>query len=171
MSLGVGRLLILVALSALAFITASIFWLAFPHQDLLAVLWKFSFVSATCATIGYQVRNKYSELLDHPSLSASEFRRLDFIVNIRRGRVTFFVLFSLLISIMLGGSNLFIYAPNWAAWYFKFICTGLVIEITLFVLVLLSFREIEKFKSRLDERKRSYEERDRLLKKLNGNET
>lgn len=170
MYLGISRFFIILTIAALVFIAVRFAWLAIPHSDLLAALWKFSFVAAACATIGYQVRSKYNELIGHPSLSESEFRRLDFIITKRRGHITIFVLFGFLVALLLGVSSLFNHLPSLAPWYFKLVTIALAVEVILFVYVLLSFREIEAFKTKLEERKRASEEKKRLLEKLNGNE-
>lgn len=171
MYLSAGRIAIFFSAAILAFVVASIGWLALPSKDLLAALWKFSFLAAACATIGYQVRAKYSDLIEHPSLSQSEFRRLESIVTQRRKHITSFVLFGFLVALALGASQLFVHIPSIAPWYFKLAVSFLVIEVIAFVFVLLSFKEIEDFKTMLENRKRTAEEKKRLLDKLNGNET
>ncbi|MEE9491985.1 MAG: hypothetical protein V3W04_01215 [Gammaproteobacteria bacterium] len=171
MYLSIGRFLTIVVIFALVFFLANVAWLAIPHTDLLAALWKFSFVAAACATIGYQVRSKYSELIEHPSLTESEFRRLNSIITKRRGHITIFVLLGFLVALLLAMSNLFNHLPEFAPWYFKLVTSALAVEVVFFVYVLLSFREIEAFKTKLEKRKRTSEEKKRLLDKLNGDKT
>jgi uncharacterized protein YacL len=168
MHFNIGKLFILLATIVLVFVSASLAWLAFPRKDLLEILWKFSFVAAVCAAIGYQLRSKYSELMEHPSLSDKEFRRLDSIITKRRSHITFFVLLGFFVSLLLAISNLFNYLPELAPWYFNLVISALAVEVILFIYVLLSFREIESFKTRLDEKKRTSEEKKRLLDKFNS---
>lgn len=168
MYFNIGRLFILLATLALTLILASTAWSAFPRSNLLEILWKFSFVAAVCAGIGYQLRSKYSDLMEHPSLSDSEFRRLASIITKRRSHITFFVLLGFVISLLLATSNLFNSLPKLAPWYFKLVTSALAVEVVVFIYILLSFHEIEAFKTRLDERNRALEEKKRLLDKFNS---
>lgn len=171
MLLGIGKIIFLLFIGIIAYFVSDILWLKIPHNKLLSVLWKFSFVAAVCSTIGYQLRNRLNEVVEHEFLNVRETRRLTAIVNNRRSRITVFVIFGVILSILLAMATLINYVPIIAEWYFKGVVCALSVQITLFIFTLVSFREVDDFKDMLSERKKKYDERKRLLNKINDKET
>lgn len=142
-------------------------WDAIPNKELiLSVLSYCMFVASLCAALSYQIRDKYNQLLEHPTLSIREHQRLALTISIRIQRVTLFTIFGVIVAVCLATSKIFNYFPNFSDIYFRVVSTGLIIQIVLFILVLLSFREIEQFKTKLESRKRQRDEQKRLLDEL-----
>lgn len=153
-----------------AFIISGYIWLHYPQKGLLVGLASFVFVPAAAAVIGYQANAKYGELLKKERYTLTEYGRLRSIIQVRLKRVHGYIYFNILLSIILVFARLMQPFPRIASFYFALTSVLLAASVVLFGYILLSFREIDEFASKLDQRHLEDENRRRLLNILNAND-
>lgn len=141
---------------------ASVIW----HENLLSALWKVGAIILAITAIGYQLKSQLTEVSENEFLTTDESNKLNRTINTRRNRITFYLFFGVFTAFYLVMSLIMIEFPHLSFWYFKSVLVVTSLQVILFVYILLTISEIEKFKTRLNTRKRKQSDKERLLKQL-----
>lgn len=167
MLLGTKKILLslLIAFATIVAVDYAIKIISFDNA--IDYLQKLAFTIAAFFAAATFLRGELSKLLNEEVLSADESRRLKSIIDVRRSRLTIFLIGCLGMTLLLGLAPFMTLLPEKIIQYLPHILVVGFVELLYFLgLIILSMDEVEKFKDKLMQRAKQDKERDVLLEKL-----
>lgn len=167
MLLGFNKIFIGIVIAAISYVLVGMALDVMLEESSLKALLAVPLSIAGFIAVTFQLRQKLNEALDNEELSISEAKSLNLLVKARRTRLDIFIIISVILAAMPIVAQFFNALSKELLNVIVYVLAIGYIEILyFFVLICLSFGEIEELNSKLSGRKRKSKKTQELLDKL-----
>lgn len=167
MLLGFNRILLGIVIGAISYTLVGVALDVMLEEASLKALLAVPFTVAGFIAVAFQLRHKLNDTLDSDELSISEAKNLNLLVKARRQRLDIFIVISVVLAAMPIVAQFFnALSKELLSVIVYVLAIGYIEILYFFVLICLSFGEIEDLNSKLSSRKRKNKKAQELLDKL-----